>query len=294
MTKGEKMALWAAEQVGQPYVFASAGMACTPKNRRAKAKKKPEYADKISAYCPVLSGKRSSCDGCKYQGEKAYDCRGLIYQAAKAAGLTISSIGSSSQWRGDYWQKKGLISDMPTDRPCVIFRQDDDDPDVMSHVGMHMGGGIEVDARGHRDGVVRKDMGDYPWTHYGILRGADDDYVEPEPVKPLLRRGSKGDTVRELQLALIARGYDVGEKGADGIFGSATQLAVKAIQIVHDLKADGVVGPLTWAVLEDRDVQEDRSCSVIISGISAADATALLEAWGERARLADVDKKTQG
>lgn len=54
----------------------------------------------------------------------------------------------------------------------------------------------------------------------------------------VLRLGSEGDGVRELQRAL---GID-----PDGGFGPATQAAVMAFQTNHGLKADGVVGDKTW------------------------------------------------
>ncbi len=62
----------------------------------------------------------------------------------------------------------------------------------------------------------------------------------------LLRRGSRGAAVRDLQLMLIARGREL---VADGLFGPATEAAVKAFQEQRGLSVDGVVGPRTWAAL---------------------------------------------
>lgn len=58
----------------------------------------------------------------------------------------------------------------------------------------------------------------------------------------ILRRGSSGDAVAELQQDLARLGYGV---SADGVFGARTQEAVKAFQVAHGLAADGIVGPLT-------------------------------------------------
>ena len=53
----------------------------------------------------------------------------------------------------------------------------------------------------------------------------------------LLRRGSRGVTVRAMQEKL---GID-----ADGIFGGGTERAVREYQTANDLKADGLAGPQT-------------------------------------------------
>jgi len=57
----------------------------------------------------------------------------------------------------------------------------------------------------------------------------------------LLKKGSDGDDVKELQSLL--------NLNADGIFGSGTEDAVKAFQTAHGLTADGIVGNGTWAAL---------------------------------------------
>ena len=57
----------------------------------------------------------------------------------------------------------------------------------------------------------------------------------------LLKRGSKGSHVKELQTAL--------ELSADGIFGSGTESAVRKFQSENGLTADGVVGTKTWEAI---------------------------------------------
>ncbi len=84
------------------------------------------------------------------------------------------------------------------------------------------------------DGIV----GPATWD---ILNGSSNDV--------LLKVGSKGDRVKELQQKLINRGYNLGVAGADGDFGQGTYNAVVQFQSANGLSADGVVGPLTWEML---------------------------------------------
>ena len=58
-----------------------------------------------------------------------------------------------------------------------------------------------------------------------------------------MRSGSKGATVKSAQQKLKAL---VPELAADGHYGNATREAVLAWQVVHDLKADGLLGRATW------------------------------------------------
>ena len=61
----------------------------------------------------------------------------------------------------------------------------------------------------------------------------------------IIQRGSKmADAVKYIQKKL-----KVDTKGADGIFGPATHAAVVAFQKKKKLKADGIVGPVTWKAL---------------------------------------------
>jgi peptidoglycan hydrolase-like protein with peptidoglycan-binding domain len=69
--------------------------------------------------------------------------------------------------------------------------------------------------------------------------------------EPILKRGSKGQDVRDLQEALRELDFKPGE--ADGVFGVYTESAVKAFQKWTTLSADGIVGPATWEKLDDAD-----------------------------------------
>lgn len=72
---------------------------------------------------------------------------------------------------------------------------------------------------------------------------------EPTAGLPILRKGSKGDSVRALQILLIGYKYSCGAYGADGNFGSATYDAVRRFQKANGLVTDGIAGPATWAKL---------------------------------------------
>ncbi|MCO5162540.1 MAG: N-acetylmuramidase domain-containing protein [Mesorhizobium sp.] len=64
----------------------------------------------------------------------------------------------------------------------------------------------------------------------------------------VLRRGSAGEAVRELQALLVAAGYRI---DADGVFGQMTEDAIREFQRTRALIADGVAGPRTLEALRD-------------------------------------------
>ena len=82
--------------------------------------------------------------------------------------------------------------------------------------------------------------------------GESDNFPQ-EPPTVILRRGDRGDDVTLLQyiLSYIGLFYDNISpiRYVDGIFGSATDDAVKQFQREFDLTADGVVGSATWSKL---------------------------------------------
>lgn len=234
-----------------PYVYAEKGAEDTPEKRRSRANSldssMPAEAAEIRKTCPVLSKKQEKCGGCRWypggQRVRCFDCRGFTWWVLQQAGISIEGGGCTSQWKNDAnWTVKGPISEMP-DVVCVLFWQDKKDKNKMAHTGLHIGGGQII----HCSGEVKRDTtATKGWTHYAIPVGMDGDV----PVqKPTLRRGSTGPYVVECQEDLIKCGYDVGKSGADGKFGANTELAVKQFQGDHQLKPDGIVGPMTYDAL---------------------------------------------
>jgi len=65
---------------------------------------------------------------------------------------------------------------------------------------------------------------------------------------PIYRLGSRGTEVMKLQAVLKKIGYDPGP--IDGIFGSQTKSAVRTFQRDNGLTPDGIIGAVTYGVLE--------------------------------------------
>jgi hypothetical protein len=69
-------------------------------------------------------------------------------------------------------------------------------------------------------------------------------------IRPTLRQGNMGTSVRELQTLLNSFVRPVPPLVVDGAFGSKTKQAVMAFQSARKLMIDGVVGAKTWAALD--------------------------------------------
>lgn len=266
-TKGQTIADYAISKIGCAYIWGGYGeKLCSPSFRKERASAYPEQKNNIYKNCPVLSGKQSTCTGCKYNGKQAYDCAQLTRYATKAAGQALVS-GANSQWTKTAWEQKGTIDTLP-DVPGVILYHENS-KGRMSHTGVYIGGGYAVEAKDAKSGTVKTAVKDRTWTHWAALPGVLSGEVvnitpAAKPAEPTkesqtqatgtgvismntLRNGSKGTQVKVLQWLLSLNGYNVGT--VDGIFGSKTLAAVKAYQQAKGLTVDGVVGKNTWKAL---------------------------------------------
>jgi hypothetical protein len=245
MTKADQLVQWAEHALGSAYVFGATGQRCTPDYRSSVADRLPAYADAIKCNCPVLAGKQSACTGCKYDGRRCYDCRGLTREAVRAVtGRPVMGAGATSQWKdASNWARTGAISTLP-DRPCLLFVKKGGS---MSHTGVYVGGGYCIHASGHSAGVIKSKM-PRSWTHWAIPVGLYEEggtgvgYVN-------LRFGDKGMAVVDMQKRLMTLGYRLPRYGADGDFGSETLKALNAFQMDAGLPVTDQCDKPCWEAL---------------------------------------------
>ena len=238
--------------------------------------------------------------GSKWIGHTVADCSGLFSWAFKQLGGYMYH-GSDTMYRKYCVNKgelrKGKRTDCGTLKPgTAVFVWNGK---KYSHVGLFVGGGTVIEAMGTINGVTTIRVTAGKWTHWGELVGID--YVntgkeassnvistgaaggvEKSPSgQPTLRRGSKGDAIRELQTMLDKLGYDLGPCGIDGDFGKATEAAVRSFQSDHRLTVDGIAGPATYGELE-KSVNaisvkpEEATYSVTIGGLDLTQAQAIM------------------
>lgn len=187
--------------------------------------------------------------GSKWIGHHVADCSGLFAWAFKELGGYMYH-GSNTMYR-DYCTSKGKLTGNELEPGTAVFTGTEDDH---GHVGLYIGDGWVIEAKGTNAGVVKTSINDKRWTYWGWLKGVDEG-GEPMPdYRPTLRRGDKGPYVTLAQTELKQKGYDLGKWGIDGDFGRATESAVLAFQKNNGLVQDGVIGPRTWELLESTEM----------------------------------------
>lgn len=230
-------------ELASPYVFGAWGGYCTPDYRKKYLSYNPSHTA-IRTNCPVLSGRASTCSGCKYDGKRAFDCRGFVHWVFLQAGIKIDGQTVTNQWKGSNWDQQGEIADMP-ELVCAVF-QKKPGVNTFSHTGVYVGDGLIIHCSGE---VKAGNLSEAGWTHYAIPKGLyTADEIREAGARPMyIKKGDRGEQVKELQQRLNARGYDCGK--ADGVFGAKTEAALKAFQEANRLNPDGIAGPETLTAL---------------------------------------------
>lgn len=143
------------------YVYGTYGQTCTKALREAKAKQYPKYKSNYMNICP------------KWDGKKVCDCSGMFkawaLEQAKKLGISLIVPMASGGWDASangaysYWctEKSTNMKTMP-DEPGIALFYD-------GHIGIYVGNGEVVEARGSSYGVVKTKLKDRAWKKWGRL-----------------------------------------------------------------------------------------------------------------------------
>ena len=252
MFTGEQLAAWAemALAVGAKYWYGTCWYDAEEGLLTRKQKQYPSHytSGRMATYRKHIAEKRMVCD-----------CVGLIkgffWTANGTAANKYKSNGcpdTSANGMINLCDETGAIKSMPEERGILVWRS--------GHIGIYIGNGKVIEARGYKYGVVKTDLHARGWTKWGRLPEvmlyypARDGEVKPgaEPViaTPLLKKGTESEAVEHVQQILMMwNPKALPTYGADGEFGNETRTWVKRFQKAFALEQDGIVGPKTWKVL---------------------------------------------
>jgi len=191
----------------------------------------------------------------KWYGRVVEDCSGLIVNAVRV-GVPRYKDSTANDFINSRCTKTGPISTIPETPGAVVWKS--------GHIGVYIGNGWVIEARGTDYGVVKSKLSTQKWKKWGLLSAVDygkettekawtvSRVLKYEEDKPM----QSGADVRELQARLIDEGFKtvlIGGKlkavDDDGTFGPITAAAVKAYQKSKGLDVDGKAGKNTITAL---------------------------------------------
>ena len=184
-----------------------------------------------------------------------------------------SNCGAGCKYSRQYYQQNGHLFNEPEPGDQVFFYSKD--KSTISHTGLvyavdnsyiYTVEGNTSSASGvvANGGAVAKKkykrsydrLAGFGRPDYGMKASSVVDIPSTNPTTAYelgdrtLKKGDKGDDVEDMQENLIKLGYDLGDDGADGKFGSKTDEAVRNFQRSSALEVDGKFGPKSLAAMK--------------------------------------------
>lgn len=144
---------YAIAQLGRPYWYGTFGQTASPVLLAAKRKQYPRYY--TAQDFPTQYGKRvHDCVGIikGYMWSDGPDAK-PVYLANGFPDVSANGLRSICVERGD-------IKTIPDVVGVCVF--------MNGHVGVYIGGGFVVEARGHAYGVVKTRLAARPWKKWGF------------------------------------------------------------------------------------------------------------------------------
>ena len=153
---------------GMAYVYSAWGAECTTSERK-KRYNMTQIQNIISA-CQVLSGKKGSCDGCKWYPDRfrtrVWDCRGFTkWTIEEITGFELHGETCASQWGHDAnWCRKGKIGEDPIPQGVLVnlFIYKDG---KWKHTGLYLDGATCECSNGVQ---YFEKMKANRWTHWAV------------------------------------------------------------------------------------------------------------------------------
>ena len=150
----EGLVAYAKAQLGKPYWYGTFGNTASPQLLAAKRKQYPEYYNP-DKYRTGWTGQ---------YGMRVHDCVGLIKgylwsDSPTAAPKYVKAQDVSANGMLKACKIKGKIATLPEIPGVLVFFD--------GHVGVSVGNGEVIEARGHNYGVVRTKLKSRPWTDWG-------------------------------------------------------------------------------------------------------------------------------
>lgn len=274
MFHSSKFVEFVQKMVGMPYWYGTCVYVCSASLLNSKSKQYPDHygSSRMTKYRNAIQAKLvcADCVGLIKgyfwtnggQGVIEYINGGEAFTNKYASnGCPDKSANGMLSWCKSKGCKNGKIATLPDVPGVLLFSS--------GHVGVYIGGGYAVEARGFNYGIVKTKVKDRSWTEWAYLPSSlleydtADGVVVPvsEPVISTpkayklgdrnLKRTSpnmSGDDIRELQTSLNALGFDCGT--VDGVFGKNTEKGVKAFQTACNIEVDGIFGKNSKTALD--------------------------------------------
>lgn len=186
------------EQVGKPYWFGTYGQILNSAIWRDNAKRYPRYYSNVRKEVARQRGD---------YGKKGHDCSGLIKGARwtyphdfNMPAKYVASEDMDANTMIKSCKESGSINNVPEIAGLVVWKN--------NHIGVYIGGGQVIEAKGFDYGVVKSRLEDTKWSKWGKLPFVDyevSEEVKPEPVveKPVgedqdVYTVKKGDTLTKI------------------------------------------------------------------------------------------------
>lgn len=177
---------YAKAQLGKPYWYGTYGNTATKALHDYKKKQYPKYY--------------TAKDYPLQYGERVHDCVGLIKGYLWSDTPTSKPKYNSAQDKsanGMYnaCKEKGSIATIPEIKGLLVWRS--------GHIGVYIGGGYVIEARGHAYGVVKTALKSRNWTNWGKCP-----YIEYEAEKEPTNKKTVDEIAREVIKGKWGNGAD--------------------------------------------------------------------------------------